>query len=182
MTQLRERSTSATRPLPDEAVLSGREHPEGRLPMMLRTIGAIAVLVVGAVQSAAVLLRLQLYFRHRPAFHAQLRGSDGHWAWLARPGSAAAALPCPTRSRRDRTVGDLVRLPVHQRAPAAVRLPRARLPSRDHDRACSRSNRRSHARCIPRHAQAQPSLGRGRSRFGRTESLGAGRDRRTLGE
>jgi len=49
MTQLRERSTSATPPLPDETVLFGREHPEARLPMILRTIGAIAVLVVGAV-------------------------------------------------------------------------------------------------------------------------------------
>ena len=49
MTQLRERSRSATRPLPDEAVLSGGDHPDGRLPVMLRTIGAIAVLVVGAV-------------------------------------------------------------------------------------------------------------------------------------
>lgn len=49
MAQLRERSASATRPLPDEALLSGPEHPEGRTPMMLRTIGACAVLVVGAV-------------------------------------------------------------------------------------------------------------------------------------
>ena len=49
MTQLRERSTTATRPRPDKAVLSGRDQPDGRLPMMLRTIGAIAVLVVGAV-------------------------------------------------------------------------------------------------------------------------------------
>jgi hypothetical protein len=63
MTQLRERSTSATRPLPDEAVLSGRAHPEGRVPMMLRTIGAVAVLVAGAVH-------LQQYVRRpmiRPA-------------------------------------------------------------------------------------------------------------------
>jgi len=49
MTQLRERSTSATRPLPDEAVLSNREHPDDRVPVMLRTIGATAVLIVGAV-------------------------------------------------------------------------------------------------------------------------------------
>jgi len=49
MSQLRERKTSA-RPMPDEAVLTGaREHPRGRAPAMLRMLGAIAVLVVGAV-------------------------------------------------------------------------------------------------------------------------------------
>jgi hypothetical protein len=48
MAQLRERSASAT-PLPDEVVLSGPEYPEGRTSMMLRTIGACAVLIVGAV-------------------------------------------------------------------------------------------------------------------------------------
>jgi hypothetical protein len=57
MTQLRERTASATRPLPDEAVLPGPEHPGVRAPTMLRTIGAIAVLVVGAVH-------LQQYFSY----------------------------------------------------------------------------------------------------------------------
>ncbi|HEU5245351.1 MAG TPA: hypothetical protein VFU33_13215 [Gaiellaceae bacterium] len=47
MSQLRERSTYATRPLPDEAVLP--EQTPGRATAILRTIGAIAVLVVGAV-------------------------------------------------------------------------------------------------------------------------------------
>ena len=50
MSQLRERSASATRPLPDEVVLSGSEHRRTRVsPTVLRTIGALAVLVVGAV-------------------------------------------------------------------------------------------------------------------------------------
>jgi hypothetical protein len=49
MIQSRERKPSATRPLPGEAVLSGSVHPEGRVPAMLRTTGAIAVLVGGAV-------------------------------------------------------------------------------------------------------------------------------------
>ena len=49
MTQLRERSASA--------VLSGPEHPAVRLPTILRTIGAIGVLVVGAVH-------LQQYFSY----------------------------------------------------------------------------------------------------------------------
>ena len=49
MTQLRERSASAARPLPDEVRLSGRENMAGRMSALLRTIGAIAVLVVGAV-------------------------------------------------------------------------------------------------------------------------------------
>lgn len=48
MSQLRERTASGTRPLPDEAVLSGSGHPDGR-STVLRTIGAIAVLLVGAV-------------------------------------------------------------------------------------------------------------------------------------
>jgi hypothetical protein len=46
MSQLRERSTYPARPLPDEAVL---EDPSGRSAAFLRTLGAIAVLVVGAV-------------------------------------------------------------------------------------------------------------------------------------
>lgn len=49
MTQLRERSTSTTRPPLDEALSSGREHPGARLPMMVRTLGAIAILVTGGV-------------------------------------------------------------------------------------------------------------------------------------
>ena len=46
MSQVRE-STYSTRPLPDEAVLP--EQGPGRAPAILRTLGAIAVLVVGAV-------------------------------------------------------------------------------------------------------------------------------------
>lgn len=49
MSQLQERTASTTRPLPDEAVLSDLEHPGDRVATMLRTIGAIAVLVTGAV-------------------------------------------------------------------------------------------------------------------------------------
>ena len=49
MSQLRKRSKSRTRPLPDEVALSGRERGDRRAPVMLRMIGAIAVLVVGAV-------------------------------------------------------------------------------------------------------------------------------------
>jgi hypothetical protein len=58
MSQLRERSGAETRPLPDEAALSGPEHPDGSVPTVLRTIGAIAVLVVGAVH-------LQQYFSYQ---------------------------------------------------------------------------------------------------------------------
>lgn len=58
MTQLRERSASATRPTPDEPLLSGPEHTGSRVPTLLRTIGAIAVLVVGAVH-------LQQYFSYQ---------------------------------------------------------------------------------------------------------------------
>jgi hypothetical protein len=47
MSQLRERSATTTRPLPDEAVLD--RQPSGRMPAMLRTLGALAVLVVGGV-------------------------------------------------------------------------------------------------------------------------------------
>lgn len=54
MSQLRERSKrTTTRPVPDEAVLS--EPRRDRAPVLLRTVGAIAVLVVGAVH-------LQQYF------------------------------------------------------------------------------------------------------------------------
>jgi hypothetical protein len=53
MSELRERTTQSMRPLPDEAVLNQR--PSGRAPAILRTLGAIAVLVVGAVH-------LQQYF------------------------------------------------------------------------------------------------------------------------
>jgi hypothetical protein len=49
MSQLRERSGSAVWPLPDEALSPGTEHPGDRVSAMLRTIGAIAVLVTGAV-------------------------------------------------------------------------------------------------------------------------------------
>jgi hypothetical protein len=50
MSQLRERTKTSTRPMPDEVVLTGaRENPRGRAPAMLRILGAIAVLVVGAV-------------------------------------------------------------------------------------------------------------------------------------
>jgi hypothetical protein len=47
MSQLRERSATTTRPLPDEAVLD--RQPSGRTAAMLRTLGALAVLVVGGV-------------------------------------------------------------------------------------------------------------------------------------
>lgn len=53
MSQLREPSMFRTRPLPDEAVVD--EQPSSRRPAVLRTVGAIAVLVVGAVH-------LQQYF------------------------------------------------------------------------------------------------------------------------
>lgn len=49
MTQLRERSASQTRPLPDEAVLSRSGQPGDRWLAPLRTVGAVAVLVTGAV-------------------------------------------------------------------------------------------------------------------------------------
>ena len=57
MSQLRERSTHTNaRPVPDEALLSGpSEQRQERMPAMLRTVGAIAVLVTGAVH-------LQQYF------------------------------------------------------------------------------------------------------------------------
>jgi hypothetical protein len=57
MSQLQERSTrTTTRPVPDEAVLSGGvESAPGRVAPLLRTVGAIAVLAVGAVH-------LQQYF------------------------------------------------------------------------------------------------------------------------
>jgi hypothetical protein len=49
MSQLRERTTNSTRPVPDEAVLSEPHETHGHAPAMLRTLGAIAVLAVGAV-------------------------------------------------------------------------------------------------------------------------------------
>ena len=56
MTRLREGTIESARPVPDEAVLSGPQEPSRRwAPAMLRTLGAIAVLVVGAVH-------LQQYF------------------------------------------------------------------------------------------------------------------------
>ena len=54
MSQLRERGTYATRPVPDEAMLS-RPREDGRASATLRTLGGIALLVVGAVH-------LQQYF------------------------------------------------------------------------------------------------------------------------
>jgi hypothetical protein len=48
MTRLRESTFPTTRPVPDEAVLTP-ERSDGRAPGALRTVGAIAVLVVGAV-------------------------------------------------------------------------------------------------------------------------------------
>jgi hypothetical protein len=55
MSQVRESSTYTTRrPLPDEAVLT-EDRPTGSAPAILRTVGAAAVLVVGAVH-------LQQYF------------------------------------------------------------------------------------------------------------------------
>ena len=49
MSQLRERSTHTTRPLPDEAVLDEGGARAGAAPAILRSLGAMAVLVVGAV-------------------------------------------------------------------------------------------------------------------------------------
>jgi hypothetical protein len=48
MSQLRERSTYSTRPLPDEVVLS-EDGRAGGTAAVLRSLGAVAVLVVGAV-------------------------------------------------------------------------------------------------------------------------------------
>ena len=47
MSRLREGTRYATRPVPDEAVLP--ERSSGRAPAILRTVGAIALLAVGAV-------------------------------------------------------------------------------------------------------------------------------------
>jgi hypothetical protein len=56
MTRLREGTTPTARPVPDEAVLAGgTERSRSWAPATLRTLGAIAVLVVGAVH-------LQQYF------------------------------------------------------------------------------------------------------------------------
>jgi len=55
MTRLREGTRHTTRPVPDEAVLSGPQASRSWAPATLRTLGAIAVLVVGAVH-------LQQYF------------------------------------------------------------------------------------------------------------------------
>jgi len=49
MTRLRESSTYTARPEPDEAVLSGPAETSSRASASLRTLGAVAVLVVGAV-------------------------------------------------------------------------------------------------------------------------------------
>lgn len=57
MTQLQDQRASARRPLPDEAPLSGAEDRAPRVQAILRTVGAIAVLVVGAVH-------LQQYFAY----------------------------------------------------------------------------------------------------------------------
>jgi hypothetical protein len=58
MSRLQERSTRLTRPLPDEAILSPEpEQRRGRVHALLRHVGAVAVLVVGAVH-------LQQYFAY----------------------------------------------------------------------------------------------------------------------
>jgi hypothetical protein len=50
MTRLREGTAQATRPVPDEAVLSEpRQQPRNWAPTILRTLGAVAVLLVGSV-------------------------------------------------------------------------------------------------------------------------------------
>ena len=50
MTRLREGTARSTRPIPDEVALpEQREQPRGPAPAILRTLGALAVLVVGAV-------------------------------------------------------------------------------------------------------------------------------------
>lgn len=47
MSELRERRAPTTRPLPDEVALT--QSQPGRSPVILRSLGAVAVLVVGAV-------------------------------------------------------------------------------------------------------------------------------------
>jgi hypothetical protein len=49
MSRVVERSRTSTRPLPDEAVLAEPAAGAGRTAAVLRTLGALAVLVVGAV-------------------------------------------------------------------------------------------------------------------------------------
>jgi hypothetical protein len=49
MNELRERTARAARPLPDEVVLAEPPAPTGRGAGALRTLGALAVLTVGAV-------------------------------------------------------------------------------------------------------------------------------------
>jgi hypothetical protein len=49
MSQVRERTIDSGRPLPDEAVLSEPEKPEGRAGGVLRIVGGLAVLAVGIV-------------------------------------------------------------------------------------------------------------------------------------
>ena len=164
MSQLRGRSTSASRPLPDEVDLSGGD---GRLPMMLRTVGAHRDPCRRRGPPSAVPRRLQLGLGDRPALRAQLRRSDGYRDRLARPGGGrSAAAASPARTRRDRTFGDRVRLPVHQRAAAALRAfqehgYRAAIVKA---RARSRGSRRRHAGRIPRHAQRR-SASNGLTRY-----------------
>jgi hypothetical protein len=50
MSQVRESAMDTARPMPDEVILSGPdEQRRGRAPALLRTLGAVAVLVVGGV-------------------------------------------------------------------------------------------------------------------------------------
>jgi hypothetical protein len=49
MSRLRERAANSTRPLSDEVILYERGERRARVPWVLRTLGAVAVLVVGAV-------------------------------------------------------------------------------------------------------------------------------------
>ena len=49
MTQVHERTRSTSRPLPDEVALDRPRAPSSRAGALLRSLGAVAVLVVGAV-------------------------------------------------------------------------------------------------------------------------------------
>jgi hypothetical protein len=50
MSQVRESAMDTARPMPDEVILSGPDKQRrGRAPALLRTLGAVAVLVVGGV-------------------------------------------------------------------------------------------------------------------------------------
>src|SRR5438477_11163119 len=125
MTQIRE-STQTTRPLPDEAVLP--EQGPGSASAILRTVGALAVLVVGAVHLYEYFAD---YFRVvpiiGPLFALNFAGATVIGLGLLVSSTRLRRVACPARARGDRAGGDVVRLPAHQRAPAAVRVRGLRL-------------------------------------------------------